>query len=177
MNREINLLPPDFQVRRRRLLFGRAAARLLGRLDAGLILVALLFISVYFVLRFLNTTNTIQSMNRTESPEQGQQVQQVNELLTTLETGLRNTKPWTPLVAEVLRVLPPELTITSLTVSDTTKNLTVEGVSRNRAAVVAFEQAVRRLPQVASVEAPLQNFATGSRAAFTLNIRRTETQP
>ena len=177
MKREINLLPPDFRAQRHRQLYGRGVARLLRRLDAGLLLVAIIFGGVYLALRLMIGASDPKLASISNQSNLDQQVQQANELLTAIETRLTNAVPWTPQVAELLRAMPAELTVTSLTASDRTKELTIEGISRNRAAVVTFEQTIRALPWVATVESPLQNFATGSRTTFTLIIKRAEVKP
>lgn len=174
MKAEINLLPPEFQATRHAQLYWQGLEHIMRRVIVGLVLVGAMFGGTYAVFRVIAADTNVQQQSTSITDDLVQKVTQANELLTAIDSRQLVSVPWTPLVGEVLRVLPSELTLISVAVSDTSKTLTLTGVSRSRAAVVTFEQAVKALPAVSSVESPLQNFATGGDTSFTLLVKRHE---
>lgn len=175
MKAEINLLPPQFQAARRAARYWHGLEHILRRLLVALLIVAIMFGATYLAFRRILTDTQIIQQETGTDPKLEQRVVQTNELLTATATRLQAINPWTPHVGEVLQVLPPELTLVSIAASDESKSLTINGTSRSRPAVLAFEQAVGALPWVERVESPLQNFATGGGTSFTLIITREDT--
>lgn len=174
MKAEINLLPLQFQAARHAQRYRHGLEYMLRWLLAALAVVAIMFGGSYVFFRQGAAGIQVTQQETDTSQELEQRVIQTNELLAAVDARLRTTTPWTPHIGEILRALPPELTLISIAVSDESKDLTIEGTSRSRTAILAFEQAVKKLPWVASVESPLQNFTTGS-TSFTLIIKRDDT--
>ncbi len=173
MKREINLLPLDFQIQRQHQLYGRGVRQLLVRLNIGLLLMGLIFGSVYATLYVSASDPNLSSVpTGANQSEVEQSVRRANELLAAIDNRAISSVPWTPHVGQAISLLPSELSLTTITVRDTTKDLTIEGVSRSRSALVVYEQAIRALPWVDTVDSPLQNFATGKQTSFSLVIKR-----
>lgn len=172
MKAEINLLPPDFQASRYAQLYWRGVEYIVRRLVAALLLVAVMFAGAYAFFRSIAVATPLQLHTSGTAGELKKKVEQANELVTTVDMGLRATAPWMGSVGQILHVMPAEITLQSVSLAGTPPSITIKGITQSRAAVVTFEQAVKALPWVAGIESPLQNFASGFSTPFTLIIKR-----
>ncbi|MEK7557095.1 MAG: PilN domain-containing protein, partial [Patescibacteria group bacterium] len=75
-----------------------------------------------------------------------------------------------PHLKDVVGALPPEARLEILSLGN--DELTVRGVSNSRTAVLDMERALKALPWVERVDAPLQNFAAGGKGEFSFTLRR-----
>lgn len=177
MKREINLLPPAFQLQRRHIEYVRGARGLLRHVMAGVVGIGVIVAAIYGTLRLIATDLTMGAPDTTQAiNETGAKIIETNELLAAIESKQTASVLWTESVREILPNMPAELTLTQISV-DEKQNLSLTGVARSRDSVVEFEQILYELPWVQRVDAPLQNFATGGTAKFFLVVTRKSTVP
>lgn len=177
MKREINLLPPAFQLQRRHIQYARGARGLLRHVAAGVFGVGVIVAATYGTLRLIAADLTMRAPDTTQATNEAEaKIIEANELLAAIESRQAASVLWTESVREILPNMPDELTLTQISV-DEKQNLSLTGVARSRDSVVEFEQILRELPWVQRVDAPLQNFATGGTAKFILVVTRKSTAP
>lgn len=173
MEREINLLPPHVtQVRTARIYLSR-----LGRLTRFAIFLAIVLFAVIGMAYLVvwRTHQLIASEADHESERQVKvitQVQKVNAQLAAIAAWRTENVAWTPLVPEVLQVMPAGIELTSIGVTSAKQLLEVRGTFTRREILVAWQRRLEELAWVEKVESPLSNFQTGSNAQFSLLVFR-----
>jgi len=174
MSYEINLLPHDVRVKRTRRVYLWSIGRLLNRIYLLLILL------IVGQLVILGVVMSIQSGAGQNSPsvDDGSgiinELDRVNTLIARFENRLDQYKTWTPFLEDVLEVVPADITIVALLVTDEESALLVRGVAASRSAVTLYQKQLEALPWMKMVEAPLNNFALEPDAEFSFSLYRVE---
>jgi len=180
---EINLLPSAVRRARRRRLYHGRANRLFWVAIVSLGLIGLTYGVVYGVLVYFRSELDRQLVVANgSSAEVAQQVKETNQLLRAVDERVRAHQTWTRQLAQALRLVPAEVTVTSISLREVAvaegdqaagaTALSITGRSASRTAIVDLDRRLGDLPWVARVEAPLKNLATGPQATFTFTIFR-----
>lgn len=101
------------------------------------------------------------------------QVQEINSLLALVKARVADHPTGTPLLDDVIRLVPASVRLEVLALPAGGPGLVVRGTSVSRTAVVEMQQEFEKLPGVERVEAPLQNFAAGGNNEFSFTLVRT----
>lgn len=173
MKEEINLLPPLTQsVRLRRLYFKKTG----HFVRLAITLMILLFLVLGAAVLAINAQENIW---RTWAPagdgsEEAALVQlkDVNMKIKAIDAETKNATVWARLAAEVLQKLPEGVKVSEMNVDESTGQLLVKGTFVRRADIVAYEAALKQLPWVKNVQAPLSNYATSKEAQFSFTLSR-----
>lgn len=173
MKEEINLLPLEQQQLRRKRLYLYRAGQLLRRVDLALIVLVGMLLAAYVGMESLSHSLATRNSPSTQvTNDSVAQTEKVNTLLATVQAHRVNTKPWTPLVAQVLANMPTGVTLTTVRVNEATHQLILTGRFSSRDSVVEFQRRLATLKGIAKVEAPLSNFATGGENSFSFTLIR-----
>jgi hypothetical protein len=171
MKEDINLLPVYAQQLRIRLLY-------LSRLGSMLrwILLLLVLFSGALGAMWVGVRDVQRGVDRQLSSEGSeevsveQRVRDINQLLGSIHAYIRTHPALSLRIVDVVRLLPSDAGITAMRFDATTSSLQVEGISSARSDILEFQQALEGLAWVETVEAPLSNFATGTRGIFSFTI-------
>lgn len=176
MKEDLNLLPPTAVDSRRHQLLARSFNHVFWYISITLLLIVGLWAGMWYDLR--TTQQHVQNQLGVSPPPltvaEGS-LGQTHIWLSILEQRLTHPS-WTPFVAEVLTQVPSGITLTRLaltaaTIEDHATNaLTVAGSATDLAAVAAFEQNLKSLPDLLRLEAPLQNLANPDDTAQTFSF-------
>lgn len=175
---DINLLPStELQTRQGAVLL-RHLNEALWVMIASLASLSLVYAGMWATLR--RTEQQLQQQPRVNAQDSTtQHVRDTNIVVDVVDKYVAQQQPWTPLVVEMLKVVPHDATITELEVTDAllaeqpTSALLVRGRTRSRSEITAFEESLRKLPWVKYIEAPLHNLASDDDAfSFTVMIYR-----
>lgn len=178
MKEEINLLPLPLQHRRLFHLYNRRLHGLTTHILIALGLVLLGQISSLFALQqtLAQVTHTI-SISDQQEEQVLHAVRSSNQVLSEVQKRLSDSFLWSQAAEDILKTVPPELFVTSFDGKSEGDKLTVTAVSSSRSAGVVFENALKGLPWVETLDAPLQNFALSDNSEFTFNVYRQKTNP
>lgn len=178
MKEEINLLAPAAKRVRLQMLLTRRLLYLGRRLLLVWALVWVVFAIVFWATWQRKAAIAAQlAAQQTFQAEAALNVQEVNELMGVVARWVDTHSPWTPLLADVIRTVPPEARLEVLALTGAEDSLLIKGVSTSRAAVVDMQRGLEQLAWVASVEAPLQNFAAGPSSEFSFTLHRKPPAP
>ena len=168
---EINLMPRDVVKRRLRRLYLARVSRLFYRLYPLLVLLLVAEFIIYFSLTSVRDRVFISEMNELQNGQEATVgAKQINEFLLGAERRSSSYNVWTPQLQEVLSVLPGEMKINTIGVTEEDGSLLIEGESSARSAVVKFQKELESLLWVKRVESPLQNFALDPEAEFSFSV-------
>lgn len=175
---DINLLPAYVKQLRIRLMYLSRLGRLLRWVMVLLLLFSGALAATWFGVRDVqrNVDQQLQSGDADRiTPEQ--EVRGINQLLGSIHAHIRAHPPLSPRMAEVVRLMPVEAGLTAMSFDAATPSLLIDGISSRRSDIIEFQQALEALPWVEAVEAPLSNFATGTRGLFSFTIRFKNVSP
>ena len=169
---DINLLPPHAQRSR---LWGLIATRVHGLLHVAILGTVLLIITSGFVLMFeiqrqADLETTIRSADLDN--DQTSDINQFNELLVEINEVQEAYPPWGPTVAQLIADIPPQIHLTEISLMEDSNKLVITGAGGVRADVIALQDSFLQMSGIATVDSPLQNFATGENQQFTFTIQR-----
>jgi hypothetical protein len=176
MKDPINLLPLPTKTSRMRILYVVRAQRVLN------LLVFVLAVAVVFLLIMWGGLVWLQRRMQADSVVKGahiadssQAVVATNAFLNAFHEQVGHSVLWTDKMTDLLTALPDGLQLSSVSVATTAKpptvtTLTAEGVTVDPTLVVAWRKKIEQLPWVASVTAPLDNFATDQHGSFVVTV-------
>lgn len=172
MKEDINLMPPEAKRARMSWLYRKRFTYVARRvlLVWGVFMVMLAGSGWYWWQRQSNGGRGRQDQS-TDQAAVTKEVRRINDLMAAVLGWSQQYPAWTPHLPDVVRLTPSEARLELLTVPAERAGLTVRGVSASRAAVVEMQRELEKLPWVASVEAPLQNFAAGGTNEFSFTLR------
>ncbi len=173
MKDEINLMPKQFVLRRERRLYVLRFSRLINRVFPLLIL---LIIAQVIILMFLSGLyGGLEETNRGQR-ENGYsvvaEVNNVNVFLREFKEVKESYLVWSPLIEDVLSVIPDGISLLSLEAEEETGDIIIRGASTSREGVVSFQKSLEKISWVMKVDSPLQNFALEANKEFTFTISR-----
>lgn len=171
MKEEINLLPPTAQAQRRSGLYYKRARGIYVSLIVALGIVGLGYGISYGVLWWLGSPDQQNAEHVEESAIEGR-VRETNTSVLLVRNTFRDHPAWSLQIAEVLAAVPAGIVVTGIDVETVTQTIEVNGLSTSRSSVVQLEDRLKTLPWVKSVDAPLQNFASGPNVSFRFSIVR-----
>lgn len=177
MPREINLLPLPLQLRRRRRIYLARLGRLLRHV-MGVLLTGLLVVGGAYLVAERVKRVTVDAVQHDDSQQQAllEEMRRVNAQLGAVRQWREDHEPWLPQVEAALQELPAEVRLRAVAVTAAEDALELRGVFTSREALTLFQRRLEALPWVASVRAPLSNFATGEDNEFSLTlVRKTPT--
>jgi Tfp pilus assembly protein PilN len=170
---EINLLPLPLRLKRRYRIYFERLRHLVRRVY--LLLIVIVFAQAAMLV-FFNATLSAAVEDTSEESTRSRAVQleveELNELLAAFSGRVDETAGWTAPLADVLALIPPQITITEISTAAAPSRLEIRGVSTARSAVVTLQEDLEQLPWVARVEVPLENFRVGPTADFNLTVER-----
>ncbi len=170
MKSEINLLQYRIQKRRahRALIFG--VGKFLRHVYVFLILLAaalsLIFVAMLSIQRIVLDDN---STGR-DLVDINTKARDTNQLLREFEGRVAGYRNWSRWLEKIIQAVSEGMNITSILAKEGEEVVTIEGVANNRQAVQEFQARLESMEGVDSLEAPLQNFATGEVAKFTFVV-------
>ncbi|MBI1833600.1 MAG: hypothetical protein HYR90_02120 [Candidatus Andersenbacteria bacterium] len=174
----INLMPPAAKQRRVRYLYIKRAKALYTTLLLVLIIIGAGYGVVCGVFWQASRDASAQlSLDSSKTSNATQQTEQINTLLKEAKERLYDQRPWLPDVAAALKLVPAEVTITAVEIAPVEiavedKVIAISGQSNSRSATLQFQKNLEGLPWVKTVEAPLQNFASGPDVSFRFTLTR-----
>lgn len=173
MKEQVNLLPPAAKLERARRLYRKRLLFFSRRVVVAFGMLWVVMGGVYWFLWWQGRMLTAREAAEVGSGgEVFGEVARVNELMDVIERHVDRHPTWSPLLDDVVRVLPVEARLTVIALVPETGGLVVRGVSPSRAAVLEMQRQLEALPWVERVEAPLQNFAVGSKGEFSFTLFR-----
>lgn len=95
---------------------------------------------------------------------------QGNQLVAAVDQLGRERLVWSRVLQHLLPVLPPGVTVDALQLDTVKRTVVVAGAAATRAEVVLFEDRLRQLPWVATLEAPRGNLLVRENARFTFTL-------
>jgi Tfp pilus assembly protein PilN len=171
MEHEINLLPPQIIWQRTSRIYLDRSGHFIRFIVflVGLLLIVLG--AVYLVV----WRTQVSTAGQGESQDNRQvatlkRVRTVNDQVTAIQLWRDEHVAWTPRLPAVLAVMPSDIVLTRVSVTEVARVLELSGTFGRRESVVAFQRQLESLSWVDKVESPLSNFATGSEAKFSLLI-------
>lgn len=175
---DINLLPSAVLQTRQSTLLSRRLNQVLWVIIINLVALSFIYAGIWVTLRI--TEQQLQQQPRVNAQDStAQHVRDTNIVVDVVDKYVAQQQPWAPFVVEILKVVPHDITITELEVTDAllaeqpTSALLVRGRTRSRSEIAAFEESLQKLPWIKHVEAPLRNLASDDDAfAFTVMIYR-----
>lgn len=173
MKEEINLMPPIALRARLRRLYVERLRSLYTALVVALLLVGAGYGGAFGVFYFTNQNlAAVLQTNSGVSADTDSHIRQINASLAFIRDRLEQRPAWTPQVVSALTAAPNGVMVTSFEVNSSAQTLAIVGKADSQSAIVDYEKKLRRLPWADSVEAPLQNFATGPDVVFHFTIKR-----
>ena len=164
-------MPPPALVARRQKLFRLRLSALYRSIVLMLVLVGVGYGVAYGVLWYTAVPDS-QEGTAASVADVEKQTRQTNASVQLIHNHLIKKPPWMTELSQVLTLAPASVTILSLEMEDETQTVMVSGRGDSRESVLQFERALRALPWAKSVEAPLQNFASGPDVTFRFTIVR-----
>ena len=174
MKGEINLLPQGVALKRERRTFLLGIGRLLQRISFMLAILIVGEVIVYAVFTYID--RGLEQASETQRGESSatSEIKRVNEVLAQVEKTKSEYINWSLFVEEILNNAPQGIKIKKMQVKESEGVLEVEGFSSSRSTVLNFQNLLKDLSWVVSVEAPLQNYALGTDTGFYFNLVVTE---
>ncbi|PJE75834.1 hypothetical protein COV04_02725 [Candidatus Uhrbacteria bacterium CG10_big_fil_rev_8_21_14_0_10_48_11] len=166
----LNLIPESIKQRVR-------MQRLYGMLKTTLVVTALFVLVMgIFVLigrlilqqqftRIVNETTLITASNRKVEGE----IRDLNGKVITAKKIITSTNPWAELVYEIVSILPNEVTVHSIGVTDKGQS-TITGVATTRDALLAFKDSLEKSPFATDIALPITDLLKREDAPFTITF-------
>lgn len=174
MKEEINLMSPGAKHARVRWLYGKRLGYLARRAGfVWLVLGAVLAGSFWHLEQRRRAVAVQLAEHQVDERRLLSQVQETNNILALVEAAIELHPAWTPLLDDIIRLVPPSVRLEVIALPAAGPGLMVRGTSSSRAAVVEMQKGFEKLPGVTRVEAPLQNFAAGDSNEFSFTLVRT----
>lgn len=171
MKEEINLLPPDVQHTRILGLYGKRAAGIYMAVAVALVLVGIGYASSWGVLKF-TLRNITQSLADVEAVGSDKATRALNTRIQFIHQRLIEHPAFILDVADALAIAPSGVVITSIEINDEEQTVHISGRANTRSAIVQFEEKLHEQSWVETIDAPLQNFASGPNVTFQFTIKR-----
>jgi Tfp pilus assembly protein PilN len=172
MKEDINLLPPRAQKERMKKMYRQRLRRLYNSFIAAMFLIGCGEVAAYIVQHRAAEALEEQVSAAALPAADSNGAREVNAKISYIYRQFRQHPAWTLHVTEALRQALSTITITNLEVDSASQVITIGGVSSSRSDVLELEQRLRSLSWAKSVDAPLQNFATGPSITFRFSITR-----
>jgi len=97
-------------------------------------------------------------------------IQGINGMLVEFETREESHNKWSLFIEDVLKVIPGSVVISEMGVKEKLGVMEIDGSSSSRPAILDFQNLLKELDWVDTVEAPLQNYAIGPEAGFSFSL-------
>lgn len=174
MTRELNLLPPQRRLTLKRELLLTAVVRFANSVLLGVSVITVCGLAVGVVLWVMtqaaSTTDAEVLLNIRRFSELRSIVGRDNAFLATLHRVDTERVLWSALVRDLLAVVPPGVTVTSLAADAAGKQIVLSGSAPTRSTLIVFEDRLHLLPWVVSVEAPHENLLQRENPAFRFSM-------
>lgn len=171
MKEEINLLPPVIQDARMGKLYDARVASVYVAFVVAILLVGIGYAGSWGVLK-LTLVEITRSLSSGVAADSDKETRALNARIQFIHERLSGNPAFMPDVADALAVVPSDITITSIEIDHEDQTVYISGRATTRSAIVLFEERLQELSWVESVNAPLQNFASGPNVSFEFTITR-----
>ncbi len=171
---ELSLLPPHRRLILKRALLLGAAVRFVNSVFFGTLV--LTGGGIVLIVALWSTTMTVKTMDSegTVSLQRFGELRSVigrrNALLTTLDRVDTKRVVWSALIRDLLAIVPPGTTITTIAADATDKRILLTGTAPARSTLIAFEERLRLLSWVSGVEAPRENLLLPDNPPFRFSL-------
>lgn len=158
---------------RRRKIISNRLKRIYNALFISFLVIAVGYMLAYGFLYF-----ELQKIHqRIESEKNGldnvaSRVRETNRFVQSVHQHFKLHPAWIPLADDAISLAPSGIFFNTLQIDEDKQNIILSGVSSSRDATLLFEQKLKELSWVEEVEAPLQNFASGTSVNFTFTLKR-----
>lgn len=174
MVHELNLLPPHRRSLLRRDVLLRAATRFFNSVLLGLLVVTSGGVALAVVLwaTALRTkaTDAELALVVQQFSESRTVVGRHNAFLTTLDTLDAQRLSWAPLLRDVLAIVPPSTTLSTITADAASGEIILTGVAPARSTLIVFEERLKLLPWTVSVASPSENLLLRDNPSFRFSL-------
>jgi Tfp pilus assembly protein PilN len=164
---EINLLPQPLQVQRRHGLYLTRAQQFVLAMTLALLVVGGAYGGAWWWLQQQLREAAVPAGGTTGAVAAAAEVSELNVLLNEFEQRRQEFTVWTPLLSDIFAVVPAGVRLTAVAGDAAAGTVTVTGVAEQRAAIIAFQQALEQVAWVRTLTAPLSNLSIGSVNTFT----------
>ncbi len=173
MKSEINLLSPQAKTDRMHRIRTRRINAISDTLLICVVLITCSYGAAFWALTKISASvDQRADANQEEEKRMEHEIRDINGLFLAVDTHISQESLWTPLIPDVLREIPPEISITKLQLSETPRAISLVGKATQGSAIVQYQRSLEKLPWVDHVVAPLQNFAIAPDASVTFTIFR-----
>ena len=153
----LNLLSPaQKESLRLRVLFAMIE-RLMIALAAAVLLFAILLQVLRVRLTHAYSNVVSRQLLSTEYVSVNNEIKRLNETIGRIERIQREVVPASNLLIDVAGRVPPEVQIANLTFETRTQSLRMSGQAKTRAALLTFEESLRKSPFIKTLESPISN--------------------
>ena len=165
----LNLLPPEKKKYLQRMIFTEFTK---STLESILFLLCLAGIALLLGQSIMEeyfgelTTNIVATSN--QNAKSNQEIKKINRLLREAKIAQENYILWSPILIELSNITPKEIILTNINLNAEKKNLTLTGNAGTREDLLLFENNIRALSSIASVNVPLSQLAEKTNISFSL---------
>lgn len=178
MKLEINLLSPEAKKARMRLVWNRRVNAIGDALLICIVLVACSYAASFWALSEIRASLAQRADTNKEDVRAAERsIRESNALFSAVAGRIAHESLWTPLISDIVRIVPSEISITKLQLLENPRALSLVGKTTQGSAIVQYQRELEKLPWVDRVVAPLQNFAVTPDATVTFTIYRAQEAP
>jgi Tfp pilus assembly protein PilN len=128
---------------------------------------ALLASQVMLEEHFSSLTSGASSIANEQGPAR-RQIRLINKLLRDTNTVQKEFIPWSMRMVDIASSTPKEIVLTSVTFTESNKNVSLSGIAQTRESLLAYEQILETLSFMGNVETPLSGLTQKENITFTI---------
>ncbi|HLC49198.1 MAG TPA: hypothetical protein VJI96_02325 [Candidatus Andersenbacteria bacterium] len=171
MKYEINLLPPSALVERQGIIIKRRERLMFSAvmLSCGIILMS--YGAVFARLTFTqdSVADQIDWQNKDRDTIE-EQIKKLNRDIVSLDVRVSSYAAWTTRIPDVVVSAPNRIKISRIELIESPETLVITGTALEGSDVIAYQEALEKLPWVDHVVAPLQNFARSPESTIVFTV-------
>jgi len=119
---------------------------------------------------FIDLSNTISFM-QSQRLQTNRNVRQINEALVEITKIQKDYQAITPILSEVLSLLPVDINLNILTVDTGTEQIIFTGMAGTRGSLLSFKQALESNTNIANTDLPLAQLTIKQNLPFSLTAK------
>lgn len=102
--------------------------------------------------------------------EEIQEIQRINKTLHTISNIQKQYFTWTPLLMTLGHATTNGIVLNNVSIDQKTKKITIDGHATDRDDFLQYQEALKKLPQVAEIQSPLSDLTKVENFSFTILV-------
>ncbi len=168
----LNLLSPNKRKYLRKMLYAQFVKASLESFVFVISLVSILFLGTEWVLQTnFNNLSTSLVTNNGQEAERNNKIKKINNVLEKMTELQKTHTLWTSIMEDFTRVIPKEITLTSLNINELSGNYQLSGTAPTRDDLLKLKASLESLEYIEPVEIPLSLLTQKEDISFSLTAK------